>query len=558
MEAKKIKYTPIQRFWRLLKPDQKEIRNVYLYSIFKGLVSIAMPLGIQAIINFIQGGKISASWVFLVTIVIASILFNGVMQIMQLRIVENLQQKIFARAAFDFAYRIPRIKLDALVNQYAPELMNRFFDIVSVQKGLPKILIDFSTAVLHIFFGLVLLSLYHTFFVLFFFIIVILMYVLFKYTFRKSLNRSMLESKHKYKLVHWLEELARTSNLFKFASDSHVSLTKTDFHTKNYLDARESHFKVLVWQYSFMVGFKVLLASGLLIFGGILVIEGKMNIGQFVASEIILLMLMNAIEKVILSLDTIYDILTSLEKIGQVTDLELERNDGVHIDEICETPGISVELKDIQFKYPNQKNLVLDGINVKVNAGESLMITGANGSGKTTVLNVITGMYEQTNGQILFNGRSRSIIDLVSLRKETGEYLTNDSLFHGTVYENIELGRGVNRDKIYQVLRSLNLDEYVKGLPHDLDTLIGSGGESLPKSVVQKLILARLVCVQPKLLLLEDPLQYLDREDKKQVIDYLTAPENGWTLIAVSSDKYLARHCDQVVVLENGKIENNS
>jgi ABC-type bacteriocin/lantibiotic exporter with double-glycine peptidase domain len=137
-----LKLNPVKRFWLLLQPDKKEVRDVYVYAIFNGLLNLSLPVGIQAIINLIQGGSVNAAWIVLVVFVILGVALTGMMQIGQLRITENLQQKIFSRAAFEFAYRIPRIKLEALYKQYAPELMNRFFDIISVQKGLKFLLIS--------------------------------------------------------------------------------------------------------------------------------------------------------------------------------------------------------------------------------------------------------------------------------------------------------------------------------------------------------------------------------------------------------------------------------
>ena len=159
--------SPIKRFWLLINPDKKEIRNIYIYAIFIGLVNLSLPIGIQAIINLIQGGQMSVSWMVLVAFVIIGIAISGILQINQFRITEYLQQKIFTRAAFEFTYRIPKIKLEALYKHYAPELMNRFFDVITIQKGLSKILIDFSTASIQTVFGLVLLSLYHPFFIVF-------------------------------------------------------------------------------------------------------------------------------------------------------------------------------------------------------------------------------------------------------------------------------------------------------------------------------------------------------------------------------------------------------
>ena len=330
MENKKL--TPLNRFWRLLQPDSKEIKNVYIYAIFAGLISLSLPLGIQAIINLIQGGQISTSWIILVIFVILGVGLTGILQVFQLRITEDLQQKIFTRAAFEFAYRIPRIKLEALYKKYAPELANRFFDILTVQKGLSKILIDFSSATLQILFGLILLSLYHPFFILFSLVLVILILAIIRFTAQRGLSTSLSESKHKYKIAHWLEELARTNITFKLAGESNIPLKRTNHRVKGYLTSREAHFKVLVQQYSLMIIFKVLIATGLLAIGGVLVFEQQMNIGQFVVAEIIILIVLSSVEKLIMSMETIYDVLTGLEKIGELTDMDLEKRTGIKIE----------------------------------------------------------------------------------------------------------------------------------------------------------------------------------------------------------------------------------
>lgn len=207
--------TPLKRFINLLKLDKKDIVQIFFYAIFAGIVSLSLPLGIQAIINFIQAGRISASWIVLVVLVVFGVAFVGVLSLMQLRITENLQQKIFVRAAFEFAYRIPKFKFEEIYNKYSPEIANRFFDTLNIQKGTSKLLIDFSAALLQITFGLILLSLYHPFFIIFGILLMVLLYFIFKFSYIPGLESSLKESKFKYKVAAWLQELARNSNTFK-------------------------------------------------------------------------------------------------------------------------------------------------------------------------------------------------------------------------------------------------------------------------------------------------------------------------------------------------------
>lgn len=552
------KLTPTKRFWRLLKPDQKEVTNIYTFAIFNGLVNLSLPLGIQAIVNLIQGGRMSASWVVLVIFVISGVAATGILQIAQLRITENLQQKIFTRAAFEFAFRMPRIKMEALYRHYAPELMNRFFDTLSIQKGLSKILIDFSTATLQVVFGLILLSFYHPFFIAFSLILVFLVFVIFRYTAGRGLKTSLQESKHKYQVAHWLEELARTNTTFKLAGNTDLPLERTNEHTADYLKARESHFKILVRQYSMMVVFKVVVATGLLVMGGILVMEQQMNIGQFVAAEIIILLVMTSVEKLIVAMETIYDVLTSLEKVGQVTDLELEASQGVDMGDKRRKTGLSIRLNDVYFKYPNHKNNAINGVSMDVEPGERIYITGSNESGKTTLLHLLAGLYDIDKGSISFDGLSTGNLRLSSLRSVIGDCLAQEQIFQGTVLENIAMGRdSVSFENVQWAVQNLGLENFITELPKGYDTPLFPEGKQLPKSAIQKILLARSIADKPRLLLLRDALQHLEYKDGKQIMNFLTSKENNWTLIIVSPDLRFAQKCNRVIIMDKGKITNS-
>ncbi|TXC76074.1 peptidase domain-containing ABC transporter [Luteibaculum oceani] len=552
----KEQLTPVQRFWRLLKPDRKEIRNVYLIAMITGLVNLSLPLGIQAIINFIQGGAVSTAWIVLVVLVVLGIAIVGALQIAQMRITENLQQKIFTRAAFDFGYRLPHIKMEALYDKYAPELMNRFFDVMSVQKGLSKMLIDFSAAALQVFFGLLLLSLYHPFFILFSVALILLVYAIFRFTAKKGLDTSLSESKRKYEVAHWLEELARANITFKLAGKSNLALHRIDHSTEKYLDERENHFKVLVQQYAFMVLFKVIVATGLLAIGGALVIEQEMNIGQFVAAEIVILLIMSAVEKLIVNLEVIYDILTSLEKIGQVTDLELEDSTGTHVGiEDFSTP-IAVTTDKLTFTYPNQPKNVLDQISFKINKGDRVFITGASDSGKSTLLYLMGGLYQPTGGFIAYDDIPMGNLNPESLRDKIGNCLEQEKIFQGTIEENISLGRpGITLDDVINAVEICGLKKFVRQTKEGYNTVLSPEGRSLSRGQTQKLMLARAIVTKPTLLILENAFNAIDYEDKIRVMDRICDPKMPWTLVAVSADPDLYKRCNKVLTLEHGKVD---
>ena len=224
--------TPTIRFFKLLQMDRKDIYQIFFYAIFAGLVSLSLPLGVQAIINFIQSGRISVSWIVLVFFVVLGVALVGFLAFMQLRITENLQQKIFIRSSFEFAYKLPKIKFEDLYQQaYAPELANRFFDTISIQKGISKILLDFSSALLQIGFGIILLSLYHPFFIVFGLLLIGLLYMIFKYSYNEGVNTSLKESKYKYQVADWLQEIARNKTSFRNQNNSGYALKRNDSKT---------------------------------------------------------------------------------------------------------------------------------------------------------------------------------------------------------------------------------------------------------------------------------------------------------------------------------------
>ncbi|MEM6767372.1 MAG: ATP-binding cassette domain-containing protein [Bacteroidota bacterium] len=545
---------PLKRFFRLLSLERKEIGHIYIYAIFNGLIYLSLPLGIQAIISQVLANELSSSWVLLIIVVTLGTAVVGGLQIMQMSITEMIQQRIFTRASFEFAYRIPRIKMEALAKYYPPELVNRFFDTMNVQKGLPKILIDLSTAAIQIIFGLILLSFYHPFFIIFGFVLVFLLFLIFRFTGPRGLTTSLEESNHKYEVASWLEEIARALSSFKLAGETDLALRKTDHLVSNYLNARKKHFRVLIAQFSNIVAFKTIVTAGLLILGSILLIERRMNVGQFVASEIIILMVISSVEKLITSMETIYDVLTGMEKIGKVTDLPLERHKGMDFEQINTGQGIDIQFKNVDFKFPYDHHLALKNVSFDILPGEKVCISGPSGSGKSMLLNVISGLYEHYNGIIAFNDVPLMNLDPISLRSYIGDCLSQKTLFRGSVIENLKMGSPeVSFEDVQWALSKLELHDFVNSLPMGLETDIVPETPTLPQSVVRKLILARCVAKRPQLLVMDDFFSIWEKDERERICEFLTCAEMR-TVVSVSNDPTFAVKCDKVIVLEKGAI----
>ena len=545
--------TPLQRFYNLLKLDKRDISQIVFYAIFAGLVSLSLPLGIQAIINLIQSGRVSVSWIVLVCIVVIGVALVGILSLMQLRITENLQQKIFVRSSFEFGYRLPKIKFEELYNKYPPELANRFFDTMSLQKGTSKLLIDFSSALLQILFGIILLSLYHPFFIIFGFLLLILLYSIFKFSYHPGLTSSLRESKYKYKVASWLQEIARNSFSFRKKDNFDFALEKNNKLVEEYLYHREKHFGVIRRQFTQLIIFKVIITAGLLLIGGYLVLNQKMNIGQFVAAEIVILLVINSVEKIIVGLESLYDVITSIEKIGQIVDLQIEEPNSTSVD-YCFT-NISLETENLTFKFPDSDDLVINKITLEINPSEKIHLDGNNGSGKTTLIRILSGLLQPTSGSFYINDDTYRKIDLTQYRSQIGTITTGETPFEGTVLENLTFNNpNVVHEDIKWAIDSVKLGDYIKSLPNGLDTKIYPEGKQLSSSNAQKILLARSIINKPKILFYEDPLDKMDEEAAKEIIDFITDENQKWTVIVSSKNDYWKQKCTRRIIMNEGKI----
>ena len=540
---------PVSRVLKLLSLEKKEISQIYFYAILYGIIMLSIPVGIQALISFAQANTVSASVVFLVVLIVISVFVSGVLQVNQMKIIEKIQQKIFVRYAFGFADRIPKINLSKVDDLYLPELVNRFFDTLTLQKKIAKILLDFPLALVQIFFGLLLLSFYHPIFIAFgLFLIIVVGFILY-FSGTRGLDTSLEESTHKYKVVAWLEEMARIIRSVKFSKSPDFSMNKADGDITNYLQSRTSHFKVLLLQYKTLVGFKTLITASMLIVGSYLMINQQLTVGQFIAAEIVILTIISSVEKIIINLDSVYDILTAIEKIEQVIDKESEQQGSVHYRPANQ--GMKVSLHDLEFSFPGSP-AVLKDINITVAANEKICINGEEGAGKSTLLRLLASIYNDYKGNILLDDIPLRNYDLQSIRLRMGLMISQQDIFEGTLLENIALGLDpVDINEIKELSNKIGLAGFLATLKKGFDTKLSTFGRKLPGNVIKKILLLRAIINKPALVLLEEPWHGLDEQSQKQIKNFLLHEMKSSTVFIISNDSDFARQCDKIITLKN-------
>ena len=545
------KTSAVRHLFNLIRLEKTDITSIYFYSILSGGLQLSVPIGLQAIIGFILGASMATSIYVLIFLVVSCVLIVGILQINQMKIIERIQQKIFTRYAFDFADKIPKFDLYKTDQYYLPEKVNRFFDTINLQKGFSKLLLDVPTALIQIFFGLLLLAFYHPFFITLAFILVLVFWLVLHLTRKTGLSSSIRESVRKDEVVAWLEEIAKSILPFKFSQEHDLGVKTTDKLVVEYLIERTNHFKVLIFQYKVFIILKTLITAFLLGVGVYLLINEQINIGEFIAAEIVILTIIAAVEKLIKNLDTVFDVLTAFEKLASVSEnysenlgiLELESNQ------------VKLELKDFSFSYPNSK-LVLRNINLVIPENSIVCLMGNENSGKSTLLKILSGNYAHFTGSVLFNNIPLSSYNLDALRQKMGIYLGEPEIFSGTVLENITMGNmEITPAKITEKADQIGFENLQQDLSMGFLTPIDASGKSLSNSVSRKIALLRALVNDNSVIILEEPWYGLDPLHQSKLMEYLLSESASKTIVVATNDEEFSKKCDFRFLLTDGKIE---
>lgn len=542
---------PYARLLGLIVEDGRDLITLVAFNFISGLLYLAVPLGAQALINTIAAGVFLQPLAVLALLVFLGLFLVAFLKLIQYKLIELLQQRIFARIALNLADHLPRIEHVALREDYAPEMANRFFDTITIQKTWAKLLTDVPASILQILLGLMLMAIYSPFLLGFdvIFVGAVATIVLLG---RGGVVTSLKESKHKYRVAEWLEELGRCHVSLKMNSLPDYFVRRLDQEVTEYIKARRHHFAIFLRQVFGSHILQALALTGVLGVGGWLVIQRQLTLGQLVAAELVIVMLLAAIEKLALAIDELYDLVTSLEKLGSVTDLPTERTGGTKVPP-C-TGSARVECERLAFHYdPNRP--ILQNVNLLLEPGQHACLVGRSGSGKSTLAQLICGLLPPVRGRIRFDGLDLREADLNSLRRHIALLSGHNEIFTGTVEENILMGRdGITRDALHEVVELVGLDELLLNLSKGLHTPLVTEGLNISLGERLRILLARAIIKRPRLLILDEALFGLDPHTKADVLSHLEAPQREWTLLYVTHDYNVVARCAMVHVLQEGEI----
>jgi ABC-type bacteriocin/lantibiotic exporter with double-glycine peptidase domain len=538
---------PFRRLLALMQPDRRDIGVVVLYALVIGILSLATPIVLMAVVNTVALATLVQQLLVLCLGLFACLIMIAVMRMLQLIVVEYIQRRIFVRVAADLSYRLPRVRLDAFDGQHGPELVNRFFDVLTVQKSSATLLLEGIDVILQTIIGLTLLAVYHWILLGFDLFLIAALIFLFWPLGWGAVSTAIRESRAKYAVAGWLEEMARHPSTFKLSGGPHFATDRTDALTREYLQARNQHFKIVFRQNVFGFFVYALATTILLAMGGYLVIYGQLTLGQLVAAEMVVSMVVISFTKLGKHLESFYDLLAGLEKLGQLIDLPLERMHGILHQ--AQTRGASVRIRNLSFAYDTAHRAALQHLDLAIDAGERVAILGANGSGKTTLLDLLFGLRVPSDGFIEIDGVDVRDLQLESLRQHVA-VVRGIEIFEASVLDNIRMGRDeLTLANIYETLEVVGLRQVVQELPQGIHTRLGTGGSPLSMGQAVRLVLARAIVGQPRLLVLDDVLDSIDRDSRREILPALMGRSARWTLIVMTHSADVAALCDRQIYL---------
>ena len=540
--------SPFARLLGYLLPERRELWMVLVYAVGVGVLNLAVPITAMAVVNTAALSNLVQQLLALCVALLVCLVLSAFLQLLQQIVVEYIQRRVFVRVVATLADRLPRAELKAFDQQYGPELVNRFFDILTIQKAASTLLMDGVSLFLQVMIGLTLLAFYHPLLLAFDAVLIAgLLFMTFVLG-RGAVGRAIRESRSKYAVSGWMEELARNPIAFKLSGGPEFAKARADELTQDYLAARASHFHVLLRQIGFALFLQVFASTSLLALGGYMVIHGQLTLGQLVAAEMVVTLVVASFSKFGKHLESYYDMLAAVDKVGHMLDLPVE-HDGISPHE-GDMHGAKLEVRDLTFAHTDAHDAVIHDLSFVIAPGERVAVVGPNGAGKSTLVDLLFGLRTPQSGWVQIDGIDVRDLKLDALRKQIA-IVKGVEIFEGTILENVCVGRAdVTLADARSALDSVDVLETILEFSRGIHTHLTAGGHPLSLGAAERVVLARAIAGRPRFLVLDETLDNMDREIRDRVWSVITGRDTPWTLLVVTHNDDVAQRMDRQIRLE--------
>jgi ABC-type bacteriocin/lantibiotic exporter with double-glycine peptidase domain len=537
---------PTKRLLRLMALERESLSVLVIYGVAVGVLSLAAPLGVQALVSALAFTGLRQPLVILALLVLAGLGFASVLRALQWAAAERIQQRVFVRASFDIARKLAHVRPTGRGGRQTQELVNRFLEVATLQKGAASLLVDGVYIVLQAVVGSIVLAFYHPLLAAYASILVLVVTAVVVSSSRAGATTAIAECQTKYDLMAWFEEMATEATAFRSRHGEAFAVARAKELTEKYLAARGKHFRIVYRQGVTFFALQALSTAGLLGVGGFLVLGGKITLGQLIASELIVSVVTDAFSKFGKYLESYYDVIAAIDKVGYLTDLPLEREEGEALAKVAHESRRLLQTKAISLTRGGRE--IFRDISLDLGPADRVAILGPNGSGKSAIMDVLWALEHATRGTVEFCGFPMQDLDLRELRNDIA-LVRGEQLFEGNISENLRLGRTeVGLSEMRAALEAVGLWARVSNLADGMATPCHQAAFS--QGEVRRLLLARAIVRPPRLLLLDGILDGIDAESRTALARGVLGPQAPWAVLLATHDPLVADMASKVIVLE--------
>ncbi len=535
--------SPLKRFTSLLKLDFRDIFTIALFALVAGILALATPLAIESMVNVVSWGTYVQPLLVIALMLFACLSLGGFLKLLQTVLVEIIQRRQLVRIVGDLSHRFPRANQPSLSGEYPRELANRVFDIMTIQKATAVLLMDGITIVLTTVLGLLLLGFYHPFLLGFDIALILCMVTITWALGRGGVRTAIDESIVKYRIAHWLQDVIASPSAFKINGGEGLAVERANRLASEYIDARRMQFRVVIRQVAFAIGLQVVASTAVLSLGGWLVIQQQLTLGQLVASELIVTVVLSAFAKAGKSLEKFYDLMAGIDKVGHLLDVEVDPRF-----ELGSIPDGPAEVRWDELNFPTATGTT-HVPETRLSAGSTVAIVGDNVTGKSMLAKSLVGLVTPHHGIVEVAGLDAAQASYAGGGRMVA-YAGEVEIFRSTLTENIDLGRGgIGQNRVRESLQIVGLWDDILRLPDGVQTVLQTGGHPLTAAQTYQLMIARAISGKPRLLVINGLLDRLAGDQRDRIWNELSSSERPWTLVVVTQDESIAEKCDQQIAV---------
>lgn len=538
--------TPWQAAMLLLGSERTNLISIVIYAVGVGVLSLTLPLAVQMLVNTVAFGQLLQPILVLTLLLASGLIFGAVLRAMQAWMVEVVQRRVFVGLVSQIGQRLPRVHASAFDRGHGPELINRFFDVFTAQKAVASLLLGGIEALLTALVGLIVLAFYHPVLLGFGALLIASVVVVFILLGRGATDSTVKESKAKYAVAGWLEEMARHVFALKMAGGAAYALDRLDGLASDWLRYRADHFRVYFRQFVGALGLQVIAHASLLGLGGWLVVQRELSVGQLVAAELIVTAVVASLSKLGGKLETVYDLVAAADKLSALLTIPVEDDDGESAMVGDLDVGARVELTGLTCHGD-----IIRDLDMTVAPGERIAVTGHRPA-RQVLVDLLFGMHDPATGYVAIDGHDIRDLKLGSLRHRVAVVREPEPL-PDTIAANVRASGGnLPATEIWEILETVGLAKHVRTLPDGLRTTLQPSGAPFDREDALRLTIARAIAAKPGLLVLDG---VLDAVSPATRVDLARRLCHRRTLIVTTGDAALVDSCDRVISLPDHQSE---